>query len=355
MFFSIPADFKKDTVLKLAELEKKYPGNKIREVFGNLSGSKWPSGHGFLKSQHYLDSLVELKEYIDRLSAYGIDFNYTFNAACLENGDILKAPLEEIINYIGDLVAVGVKRITLASPALIAAVRKHYPELKITASAITHVDSVIKSKWLQELGVQTIVFDEDITRNIKRIRSIASHTDMDTEIIVNSKCTFNCLYRNFHYNSVCHNFPYDSRIVFSYGGNCAALRHNNPVEMIKALWIRPEDLAAYEEIGVTVFKIIGRERLSDIDLLKMVETYFSRSYDGNLIDLIFGFATTVKHLYIDNKCLDGFIDKFFKEDIDCLSKCTPDQCTHCYDYLQKSLIDKNSFKFGEGTADGFNY
>ena len=355
MFFSIPADFQTATVPRLAALELKYPGNKIREVFGNLSGSKWPSGHGFLKSQRYADSLEKLKKYIDQLTAYGIDFNYTFNASCLENGDILNLPLEEILNYIADLISAGVKRITLASPVLISAVHKRFPELMITASAITHVDSVIKAKWLEEMGVQTIVFDEDITRNIKRIRSIASHTPMDTEIIVNSKCTFNCLYRNFHYNSVCHDFPSGTHPVFSYGGNCAALRHNDPVELIKALWIRPEDLAAYETIGVTVFKIIGRERLSDIDLLKMVEAYFSRSYDGNLIDLIFGFATTVKHLYIDNKSLDGFVDKFFEQDIDCLSECTPDQCRHCYKYLEKALTSKEKFKFGEGTADGFNY
>lgn len=355
MFFSIPADFKIDTIPKLVSLEAKYPGNKIREVFGNLSGSKWPSGHGFLQSQQYANDLLELKQYIEQLDAYGIDFNYTFNAACLDNRDILKDGLDEILDYIGELVSAGVKRITLASPALISAVHKRYPELLITASAITHVDSVIKSKWLEELGVQTIVFDEDITRNIKRIRSIASCTDMDTEIIVNTKCTFNCLYRNFHYNSVCHNFPCGAHPVFSYGGNCAAIRHNNPVELIKALWIRPEDLSKYENLGVKVFKIIGRERLSDIDLLKMVEAYFSHSYDGNLIDLIFGFATTVKHLYIDNKSLDGFVDKFFKEDIDCLSECTSDQCRHCYEYLEKALISKEKFKFGEGTADGFNY
>ena len=345
MFFSVPADFKTDTVPKLASLESKYPGNKIREVFGNLSRSKWPSGHGFLKSQQYAESLSELKKYIDQLTAFGIDFNYTFNASCLENRDILKNDLEEILDYVGDLVSVGVKRITLASPALISAVHKRYPELMITASAITHVDSVIKSKWLEEFGVQTIVFDEDITRNIKRIRSIISCTDMDTEIIVNTKCTFNCLYRNFHYNSVCHDFSCESHPVFSYGGNCAAIRHNDPVELIKALWIRPEDLSLYENLGVTVFKIIGRERLSDIDLLKMVEAYFSRSYNGNLIDLIFGFSTTVKHLYLDNKKLNGFVDKFFAENIDCLSECTPDKCRHCYDFLEIALVNeaKNDF------------
>lgn len=355
MYFSIPADFQVSTVSKLVALEQKYPGNKVREVFGNLSGSKWPSGHGFLKSQQYADSLSALKEYVAALTASGIDFNYTFNAACLDNGDILRAPLEEILAYVDELVSIGVKRITVASPALMKAIHKRHPDLMITASAITHVDSVIKSRWLEELGVQTIVLDEDITRNIKRIHSIASHTDMDVEIIVNSKCTFNCLYRNFHYNSVCHDFPMGSQPVFSYGGTCAALRHNHPVEMIKALWIRPEDLEAYEKQGVTVFKLIGRERLSDIDLLKMVEAYFAHSYEGNLIDLIFGFATTVKHLYLDNKSLDGFVDKFFHENVDCLSECTPDQCRHCYEYLEKALNNKDKFDFGEGTADGFNY
>ena len=75
MFFSIPADFKIDTIPKLVSLESKYPGNKIREVFGNLSGSKWPSGHGFLQSQKYANDLLELKQYIEQLDVYGIDFN----------------------------------------------------------------------------------------------------------------------------------------------------------------------------------------------------------------------------------------------------------------------------------------
>ena len=355
MYFSVPADFQISTIHALAELEKKYPGNKVREVFGNLSGSKWPSGHGFLKSQRYAESLESLKAYVAEAAAYGIEFNYTFNAGCLNNGDILKAPLEEILSFVGDLVDIGVNRITVASPALMKAIHKRYPNLRITASAITHVDSVMKAAWLEEMGVQTIVLDEDITRNFQRIRSICAHTPMDVEIIVNSKCTFNCLYRNFHYNSVCHDFSLEDRPVFSYGGNCAALRHGDPVQLVKALWIRPEDLDTYAKQGVTVFKIIGRERLSDIDLLKMVEAYFAHSYEGNLVDLIFGFATTVKHLYLDNKKLDGFLDKFLTEDVDCLSLCTPDQCTHCHDYLEKALVDQEKFKFGEGTADGFHY
>lgn len=47
--YTVPADFKIGSLYKMKQLEEKYPDNKIREVFGNLSGSKWPSGHGFLK------------------------------------------------------------------------------------------------------------------------------------------------------------------------------------------------------------------------------------------------------------------------------------------------------------------
>ena len=78
--FTDPADFKTDTIKKMKELEIRYPDNYIREVFGNISGSAWPSGHRFLKSQHYVDTLDELKEYVTALSEEGYDYNYTFNA-----------------------------------------------------------------------------------------------------------------------------------------------------------------------------------------------------------------------------------------------------------------------------------
>ena len=140
MFFSVPADFNVSTLEQLIALEKKYPSNQVREVFGNLSGSKWPSGHGFLKSQRYAESMEVLKRYVTVAANFGIEFNYTFNAGCLENSDILHDSLEEILKFIGELVSIGVNRITIASPALMIAVHKRYPSLMITASAITHLD-----------------------------------------------------------------------------------------------------------------------------------------------------------------------------------------------------------------------
>ncbi len=334
--FTVPADFNIPSLRTLKELEYRYPDNTIREVFGNLSGSKWPSGHGYLKSQHYANSLSELKDYVSAATEYQIDFNYTFNSSCLANEDIIQRGQEEILAFVGELQEIGVTRITVASPVLIQAIHAAFPDLKITVSAITGIDSVIRAKAVEELGANTIVLHEDITRNLQRIQSIANHTNTDVEIIVNSKCTFNCLYRSFHYNSVAHDIG-PERPMFSYGGNCAAYRMRDPVQFVKSLWVRPEDLQCYADHGVSLFKLIGRERLSDIDIPRMVEAYFSRSYDGNLIDLLHGFSTTKKHLYLDNKMLDGFMDKFEQEPFRCLDACTEDQCQYCAEYAKRAL------------------
>ena len=334
--FTVPADFRIESLYVLKQLEERYPDNRIRELFGNLSGSRWPSGHGYLKAQRFAASLEELREYVSAAAALGYDFNYTFNSGCLQNQDILREGQKQILDFIGKLQQIGVARVTIASPVLIQAVHQAYPSLKITASAITGVDSIIRARAVETLGARTMVLQEDLTRDLGRIRSIARHTGMDVEVIVNSKCTFNCLYRTFHYNSVSHDVG-EEKTVFHYGANCAAERMRDPVEFVKSLWIRPEDLQCYADCGVRLFKIIGRERLNTINIPRMVEVYFSRSYDGNLIDLLHGFSTTQKHLSLDNKKLDGFIDKFLREPFRCLDACTADQCSYCAEFAARAL------------------
>ena len=50
-------------------------------------------------------------------------------------------------------------------------------------------------------------------------------------------------------------------------------------------WIRPEDLHVYESLGIEEFKIIDRSR-STAWLLRATKAYASRSYDGNLLDIV---------------------------------------------------------------------
>jgi len=59
----------------------------------------------------------------------------------------------------------------------------------------------------------------------------------------------------------------------------------DPRKLISSIWIRPEDLAVYEEAGVHRFKISGRNRPTAW-LARAAEAYTAGEYHGNLLDLL---------------------------------------------------------------------
>lgn len=244
------------------------------------------------------------------LDNQNITFNYTLNVSCTENIELNQYSLESIIEFIHNLEEAGVKRLTIAAPSLIDIVCKKFPNINVTASVISGVNSVSRGKAMEKLGVKTIALHEDATRNFELIKNINGNIDCKLEIIVNSMCNFNCLYRQNHYNALAHyNNKSDSTYMGYFCDNCSKLRRENHIEIIKSPWIRPEDLPIYESHGIDLFKIIGRERINRMDIQKLLESYFLLNYEGNLLNLIYGFSEE-SSIYLDNKSLDGFISKY---------------------------------------------
>ena len=138
---------------------------------------------------------------------------------------------------------------------------------------------------------------------------------------------------------------------------CTAQKLRDPANLIRARWIRPEDLAVYEALGIERFKVVERFKTSDA-LTLAVDAYSSRRFDGNLLTLLtlpnrgsfvrpnldyfnkpelidmavvarvaelmeFSFADVVD---IPNKALDGFLDHFKKQDC---RRTSCDACGYC--------------------------
>ena len=137
-------------------------------------------------------------------------------------------------------------------------------------------------------------------------------------------------------------------------------------EYIKSPWVRPEDIIYYEKIGIENFKITERDFPTD-ELVKRVKAYTEKSFNGNLLELIQGHGVVEnkkvqfqkqnvntrteiyseikrvrglcvpreceRHIYIDNKKLDGFI-KFFISG-NCTGKC--EQCGYCKKIAKKCI------------------
>jgi collagenase-like PrtC family protease len=139
---------------------------------------------------------------------------------------------------------------------------------------------------------------------------------------------------------------------------CSKERLRDPANYLIADWIRPEDIAHYEDLGYKRFKITDRNTPKEF-LKKRVAAYHARRYDGNLLDLIqhFAYRDSIKpdeylrEVYIDNRKLDDFIRMFLKSD--CKAKDCGGACRHCFDFADVA-IDMNAAFAARHVAEKIN-
>jgi hypothetical protein len=132
---------------------------------------------------------------------------------------------------------------------------------------------------------------------------------------------------------------------------CSLAKLMDPSELIKARWVRPEDIGRYEELGIEYFKLAGREKTTDW-LIRCADAYASREYKGNLLDIIAlvfpdkkDFCSVLGEslssnivqpppVYVDNAKLQNFLAFFDNEKIDCEADCGI-QCNYCGQVARK--------------------
>ncbi len=147
---------------------------------------------------------------------------------------------------------------------------------------------------------------------------------------------------------------------------CIGARLASPVELLRATFIRPEDLHRYEELGYDHFKLTERFKTTE-RLLETVAAYRARRFDGNLMRLLGTYAAAsglppnfevlsrsgmdrdglceaaqplfgaLGHVVVDNRALDGFLDYFVEHSPDCPNLVCGDECRHCHGYLERAV------------------
>lgn len=339
--------------LKLLQMakEKKYP---VKTVYGKRFQDIIGGGRARYDIANYSDD--NLKEAINLTHEQNAEFNYLLNAPCSANTEIEKE--KEILKEVEKLIEdYKIDIITVANPRLLKLLRKHFPQLKLSVSTISRVDSLEKVLEYQEAGANEITLDYNIYRNFKELERIRKHSSIGFQLLANDGYLFNCPWAIYHFQLEGHDSQntYNNPLkYFSYCRfNCKQKSAKDPYELIRGMWIRPEDIHFYEDIGYTKFKII--DRLKDTKWLQnAIEAYINQSYNGNLSDILCSFDTFEKHNiktpkisekdinngnlqnlrkfwdlkpYIDNQKLTNlnFLDFFVKNKLDCRNK----KCTNC--------------------------
>ena len=274
------------------------------------------------------DELVELRQ-------RGVKLDLLLNANCYGEQAMSHALEEKIRAIITELDSWGCmpEIVTAASPFVARTVKKYFPQIETRASVNMRLTTLQAMKYLAP-WFDSYYIGRDIHRDlsaVKRISEWAHANGKKVGILANSGCLRNCPWQTYHDNLVSHSaVAMNVRPASGFNPHLCWTMYEDPAnfpEILKATWIRPEDLHRYEPY-VDFVKLATRQH----SMFRLVaEAYTGGSFKGNLLDLLEpGFAPAFGRsgVMIDNssfpsdwsekvscckrECLDcGYCDEVF--------------------------------------------
>jgi collagenase-like PrtC family protease len=305
----------------------------VLEVYGALN----PAPHGTGRASRTLPLVtpVLLRETVATARRFNINFNYTLNSAADPRRDFSAVDRRQTATLVDNLLDLGIKHFTVASPALIQFLAQEFPEAEICASAILRIDSPGKAKFFEDLGAKRLILFEDINRDFRTLRFIARACSAALEVMVNTPCSYGCPIREFHYSTqgVAGELGADADIAAGWFLRCNHWKLDRPEELLRAPGlVRPEDLDHYQARGIGHFKLVGREA-AFTNTLQVAKAYIHGNWDGNVFDLFARREGTRQAFHIENSSLTDLLKPFLQGKAPCTTGCV--ECGHCDSFVPK--------------------
>lgn len=342
-------------------------GSDVTSLYGQIWGD--PLGGGRMLLFIPKTDRTAASDFMNYANEKGIAFNYLVNAACFDNEEFTRYGYRKIREHLDWIAGSGARMVTVTLPFLAQILQKYYPDLTVCASSFARIQTVQAARYWEELGAGKLILPERVSRDFKTLELMRNAVDCELELIANHSCLYYCPLDLHHRNLVSH----ASQLGHPSGGfaadicklSCQRLKLSDPAELIRSRWIRPEDVDAYEAIGIDCLKLVERFRETE-SLMKIWDAYRQRRYDGNLAELLTlpqekvymkpnvelldredlmetkKMETIVsvlrepvtEKLFIDNRQLDGFLE-FFRT-VDCLhTDCR--KCGYCESIAQRTV------------------
>jgi collagenase-like PrtC family protease len=270
------------------DLIPKIKRDSVKELYGKLASDFVGGGRPSYISAN--PSEEEVRSHIKQAHQNGMEFNYLLSAACLGNKEFTATGQKKIRQLLDWIVSMEVDSVTVAIPYLLQLIKKQYSQLKVCVSSFANVNTIERAKYWEDLGADRITLDEfTLNRDFRLLRQIRNNLSCELQLIANNGCLYNCPFVPYHGITISHS----SQSEDNSGGflldycvlSCKYIRIANPVNFIRADWIRPEDIHFYEDIGIDSLKLVDRTRPTAAIALA-VEAYDKREYNGNLMDLL---------------------------------------------------------------------
>jgi collagenase-like PrtC family protease len=225
------------------------------------------------------------RRHVEAVHRTGRRFFATLNSNDLGLKEYAPGFLDRFRAEVARLLDLGVDGFVVALPLLIEAIHAEWPDVPISASTFARIRTIAQGEYFLGLGARTLVLEE-ANRDLALVEGLR-RAGAEVEILVNQTCLRDCPFRAHHLNtSSLASQPGALPIRFEVPIlECGLELAQDPAKLIASIWVRPEDLEVYEEVGVHRFKISGRNRATDW-LVRAATAYAARRYDGDLLDLL---------------------------------------------------------------------
>ena len=262
--FAVPYNGEEEFAARLCD----HPAaGRVLEVYG--SDGDFSSGR--------LRRVVPSKQFsedLKRFASRGIQFNYLLNALSPEDYCVHCEQLEQKLAELQDR---GVHTLTVSHPFLAEEILSKQFSFTLSSSLNQFISSVERARILEKYGYKRILVDEDELRNLPLLGQMRSRTSLPLEVIVNNACVHRCPNRLSHQavTAVVHPDLREAerlKTIEKIRRYCSGLFSADPLSLIFANWIRPEDLGKFVAAGVSIFKLAGRT-FSTAAILRCLDCY----------------------------------------------------------------------------------
>lgn len=306
--------------------------NAVREVYFAWVGM--PSGRPASGINDW-SAQRRLEEDLFVFTKRGIKLDLLLNANCYGARAVSIAFEHEIVELLEYLAKLGCCPEIVTTTSLFVAhiVRKHCPDMEIRASVNMRIGTEQAMAYASEC-FDSFYIQRDYQRDIDYVRRIRQWCEAHGKklcLLANSGCLRFCPGQTFHDNLMAHSTD-ASEMQNDPSWNPHLCRHvlndvDSMTELLKATWIRPEDVCRYEGL-VDVVKLATRHHSHP---RMVIGSYVDGQYEGNLLDLLEpGFSQKFFPYYIENKC---FPDNWAEQTSYCLNGCNG--CGYCDEVLKQ--------------------
>jgi len=292
---------------------------------------------------------ARLEEDLRELRAMGVGLDLLVNANCYGAEAASARLAERVVGIVEHLAGgVGLEVVTTTSPFIARAIKERFPGVRTRASVNMRIGSVEGMSYVAE-AFDSFCVQRDYNRDLGRLEELRGWCEENGKELcglVNSGCLRNCSGQTFHDNLVAHEREM---------GECGAAGEEALVcrgylrdpghwpALLKATWIRPEDLHHYEG-AFALAKVATRMHARPE---RVVRAYARGRHGGNLLDLLEpGYGALLGGQAIEN---GRFPEDWFERTTSCEQRCGG--CGYCEETLREVLGPAGG-KSESGQADG---